>query len=330
MTRGLAISLLALAATACGASTATPGDAMPDGQALPDAPLPDAEIGACPSFTAPDLVAHALPAHLTGNLAGATADVHAPATCGDIDAPYGIQSAGPDEVVRIDGLVVGVEYVVRLDSAADLSFYLMTGCTGAGGPSPDQCPLFVDATTSGTETHGFVATATTTWIAIDYYASQAPSNSTWTLDVYRAQCAVNPDCGGATPACLDGRCVQCETSFDCTGSTAPLCDSATHTCKPGTGACANEDGPPIEQGDDGPAGARPLVLNAQGRAQATGHICNAPATERDFFSFTVTHPGDDWTLSLDWPSGVDLDLEVYDSHGAPSACRTTSGPRPSR
>ncbi|MCE9571709.1 MAG: pre-peptidase C-terminal domain-containing protein [Deltaproteobacteria bacterium] len=314
MTRGALLLAVALALTACGGGTAAPADAGSDGTMAPDA-RPDGASPLCPTVAKPDLTAQALPAHLTGDLGSASADLRAPSTCTDVDAPYGMQSAGPDEVVRIDGLMVGVEYVVRVESTADVSFYVMTGCSGDGGPTVSECALYVDATTTGIETDRFVATDTTAWIAVDYYASQPPSNGSFTLDVYRAQCTADPDCGGTTPACFDGRCVQCETSFDCTSGTAPLCDGATHTCKPGTGTCTNDDGPPIENADDGPAGARAMTPNAQGDASATGHICNAPSAERDFFAFTVTHPGDDWTVQLDWPSGADLDLAIYDSHG---------------
>ena len=52
-----------------------------------------------------------------------------------------------------------------------------------------------------------------------------------------------------------------------------------------------------------------------GRASFTGHVCNAPATERDYYAFTVGTPGEDWELNLDWPSGADLDLAVYDAQG---------------
>ncbi len=313
----LAALALALALAACGGGTATPGDAGLDGPVAPDAPSSDASPALCPALADPDVSGSMLPLHATGDLASAHADLHAPTSCGDVDAPYGIQSAGPDQVVRIAGLVVGVEYVVRVDAVADISFYVMTGCTGGEGPTSAECPLFVDATTTGPETDRFVATATTAWLAIDYYASQPPTNGAWTLDVYRAQCTADPDCSGATPACLDGRCVQCETSFDCPSPTAPSCESATHLCKPGPGTCTNDDGPPAEQADDGPAGARALITTAQGDALATGHICNAPASERDFFAFTVTHPGDDWAVILDWPSGADLDLAIYDAHGEP-------------
>ena len=57
-----------------------------------------------------------VPVHATGTLMGA--DVSAPSMCDAVNAPYGIESAGPDSVVRIDGLVPGTAYDVRLVAAA--------------------------------------------------------------------------------------------------------------------------------------------------------------------------------------------------------------------
>src|SRR5262245_34273395 len=99
----LAIAALVLAA--CGGG----------GGMTPDAPPPDAPIDtplmypACREFKENSAT---IPAHVSGTLAAA--DVQSPSQCTAVDAPYGIESAGPDTVVRIDGLVPGTAYIVKL------------------------------------------------------------------------------------------------------------------------------------------------------------------------------------------------------------------------
>src|SRR5688500_20196700 len=78
----------------------------------------------------------AVPAHVIGSLAAA--DVQSPSQCTVVDAPYGIESAGPDAVIRIDGLVAGTAYIVRLTSTSDLAFYVATGCSTPSGPSRSE------------------------------------------------------------------------------------------------------------------------------------------------------------------------------------------------
>jgi hypothetical protein len=315
MAREGLIAALAAGLAACGGTAAVPPDAGPDAPpTMPDGGG-DAMAAACHELDAPELTATTLPAHLHGDLAGAGADLKAPMGCAEVDAPYGVQSDGVDEVIQVDGLSAGVDYVVRLDGAADLSFYVVTGCSSPTGPADRDCMLFVDGTTSGTEVGHFVAPDGPVWIVVDYYASQPPQDADFTLDVYRSECTADPDCTGSTPACLDGQCVECVTGFDCQSPTAPVCDGGTHRCKPGTGACTGDDGPPTENGDDGPAGARVLVPDGTGRASLPGHVCNDPSTERDYYAFTVGTPGEDWELTLDWQSGADLDLVVYDAGG---------------
>jgi hypothetical protein len=305
-----------LAAAACGGTTTAVPDA-PSG----DAPAPpdaggDAMPLACAELTSPELTITALPTHVSGDLASTGADLIAPPQCATDDDPFGEQTAGNDEVIAVDGLTPGTDYVVRLVGSADLSFYVITGCSVPTGPANRDCLLYEDKTTSGAEVGHFVAPDAPVWIVVDYYASQPPTDGTWSLDVYASQCTSDAQCGGTTPSCLDGRCVGCSSSFDCADPAKPVCDTSTHVCGAGTGGCTGDDSMPPENGDDGPAGARVLVPDAQGRTTTTGHICNTPSSERDYFAFTVAQPGDDWEVQLSWSTTADLDLAVYDHDGA--------------
>lgn len=300
--RGLLVAVLL---AACGdGSTAHNVDAAP-----PDVPvdMPPA-YAACHEFGKSGL---SVPMHTSGTLAGA--DVSSPAMCAEVDAPYGIESAGPDSVVRVDGLTVGMSYVVHLVSPADLAFYVVTGCSTPEGPSQDECQLFVDSTAARTETASFVASATTEYVVVDYYQSHAPSNASWTLDVYAQACTSDAQCSGETPACDDGRCVECVNSFDCEDPSAPRCDSPSDTCKPGTDACLTDDSG--EPSNDGPAGASVLALDGSGAATQNGLICSMPASEADYIAFDVGALGDTWDIDLAWSGTRDLDLEVFDAEG---------------
>ena len=248
-----------------------------------------------------------VPVHATGTLTGA--DLEAPSMCDAVNAPYGMESAGPDSVVRVNGLVPGTAYVVRLVANADLSFYVASGCSTMTGPSANECKLFVDATSTGEEVGRFVATDTKAFVIVDYFQSHAPGDATWTLDVYAEACTASTQCAAATPVCHDGQCVQCATSFDCKDASAPRCDTGTFTCAAGIDQCASDDSG--EPGNDGPAGAAVL---ASGGSFA-GQMCAAPRGESDFIAFDVTTLGDTWDVTLGWTGTADLDLEVYDAAG---------------
>ncbi|MGN6109097.1 MAG: hypothetical protein ACTHU0_28585 [Kofleriaceae bacterium] len=300
--------LVVIAAAACSDERAHP-PAQPDASPA-DAPPPDtAGYPACAEFDGPGL---AVPAHLEGLLAGA--DVVSPSSCDVVDAPYGTESAGPDRVVPLGGLTPGMPYVVKLRASSDLAFYVTTGCSTPSGPGADQCLLFQDASLGDTEVGRFIATAPTAYVVVDFYSSQSPSSSRFTLDVYEEACQTEQQCGGATPACSDGLCVQCETSFDCRTRTAPRCNAA-NTCQPGIDACDYDD--PADPFDDGPAGARVLAPDAHGHASALGLLCSTPRTEVDFLAFDVETLGETWDFTLAWSGGRDLDLEAYDAGGRP-------------
>jgi hypothetical protein len=252
-----------------------------------------------------------VPAHVTGTLANA--DVQSPSQCNSVDAPYGIESAGPDAVIRLDGLVPGTAYVVQLDSPSDLAFYVASGCSTSTGPAAAECKLFVDASADDEEVGRFVAETTSIYVIVDYYASHTPANQSFALDVYPEACTTSAQCGAGSPVCLNGKCVQCASSFDCTDAAAPVCDKTTAACVASTDQCTSDDA--VEPADDGPAGARTLVPNGSGAASATGTICSTPRGEADFYKLTVNSVGETWDFQLTWSGARDLDLEVFDATG---------------
>ncbi len=253
-----------------------------------------------------------MPAHVTGSLSGT--DVQSPSQCTAVDAPYGIESAGPDAVVRLDGLVPGTAYVVQLDSSDDLAFYVASGCSTPSGPAPTECSLFVDASAGSREVGRFVATGPTTYVIVDYYAGHVPSNQSFTLDVYEEACNTSSQCSTGLPVCSNGKCVECASSFDCEDAALPRCDTSNQTCIAGVDSCTTDDS--AEPADDGPAGARALVPNGSGVASATGEVCSYPRSEADFYSFQVTSVGEIWDFSLAWNGRRDLDLELFDVNGS--------------
>ena len=71
----------------------------------------------------------------------------------------------------------------------------------------------------------------------------------------------------------------------------------------------SDDSGDLGLGDDGPAVATPL-----GETPVAAAICNQPATEVDFYRFTVID-GSRLDLALAWSGPADLDLRVYDAAG---------------
>jgi hypothetical protein len=283
-----------------------------DNHVATDAGIPDAMVDgaatypACHEFSTLGIT---VPVHHAGMLDGA--DVLSPSACAEIDAPYGIESAGPDSVLLVSGLVPNMPYVAHVSSAADLAFYVVTGCSTATGPSSAQCLLFEDASTGTEEVGHFLAPASSVYIVVDYYASHPPSDLTFTLDVYPEACTTSAQCSGSTPVCADGECVECGSSFDCTVPSLSECE--LHTCTAGNDQCTSDD--PAEPNDDGPAGATVLVPDGDGVAQHGGQICSQPSTESDYLAFDVTSLGETWDLQLAWSGTRDLDLEVVDATG---------------
>ena len=293
---------LACLVTACTAAPKTTAPDAPPATSPPDAS--GAPLTACGTFETPGVP---VPMHTSGTLSG-DSQVQSPNQCGVTNAPYGTETAGPDQVVLVTGLVQGMPYVVRLSSADDLLFYVATGCSGGAGPSSDQCLLFEDATTSGDELGTFVAPGPSVYIVVDYYASHAPPDGgQFTLDVYAQSCTTNADCGSSDPVCASGTCVQCATSFDCVDPAAPVC--ANSACIAGASGCTSDD--PVEPGDDGPAGATVLASGTP----VTAHVCSKPSTEGDFYAFDVTTTGDTWDIMLGWSGSRDLVLELYSATG---------------
>jgi hypothetical protein len=246
----------------------------------PDAPIDTPPIDtqpvfpACREFAGPSI---AVPANITGALAAS--DVQSPSQCATIDAPYGVQSAGPDAVVRLEGLIPGTAYWVRLVSNADLAFYVATACTTASGPAAADCALFVDASADTEEIGRFVAQTTGVFVVVDFWATGTPVDQTFALEVYTEACASSAQCGGSTPVCEHGTCKQCVTSFDCASVSAPRCETTTNLCVAGADACTSDDGG--EPANDGPAGATPIALDGSGAASIGAQICSSPRTEAD-------------------------------------------------
>jgi hypothetical protein len=288
---------------ACGDGAAVPPDAPVD------APPPDDVVfPGCSEFNSASPVM--VPVRVIGQLGNA--DVQSPAMCDQVEAPFGIESKGPDRVIALEGLVPGAPYIVRLSSSSDLAFYVVTGCETPTGPSAAQCVLFADAQRNDRELGRFVAKATTAFVVVDYWESQAPDSTDFTLEVYEEACTSGTQCDGSSPACFEGQCVQCVTSFECGSSSSPVC-GANQVCAGGADSCTSDDA--VEPGDDGPSGARPIVLDGAGLASLPGRICSIPRTEYDYFSFEVTTLGETWAYSLSWTGVRDLDLGVYDAGG---------------
>lgn len=304
--RSFVLGLFALwvaACAACGDGAAV----VPD--AVVDTPPPDEIVfPGCAEFDSASAVT--VPVRVIGQLGNA--DVTSPAMCEDVDAPFGIESGGPDRVIPLDGLVPGTPYIVRLTSSSDLAFYVATGCETPTGPSAAQCLLFEDSTRNDQELGRFVAKTNRAYVVVDYWESQAPASTDFTLEVYEEACTSGTQCGGSSPACFEGQCVQCVTSFDCGSSTAPVC-GGNQICVAGTDSCTIDDA--VEPDDDGPAGATPIVLDGSGHGAQMGRICSVPRSEYDYFAFTVATLGETWTFSLAWAGARDLDLGVYDASG---------------
>jgi hypothetical protein len=277
----------------------------PDAGMVDVAPPDVGGFAACREFVGP---ATSVPAHVMGSIF--KPDVQSPA-CATVDAPYGIESSGADAVIAIDGLAPSKAYIVDLRSAADLSFYVATGCSTSTGPADNECALFVDARTMGNEVGRFVASGTSAFVVVDHYASATPANTGFTLDVYPEACGSDADCTSALPVCSSGKCVQCADSFDCKDMDVPICDTTALACVAGVDTCASEDS--SEPEDDGPSGAYQFVTNGAGNASTTSEICSSPRGELDYYAFEVTTLGETWDITLDWSGGSNLDFDLYDA-----------------
>ena len=121
------------------------------------------------------------------------------------------------------------------------------------------------------------------------------------------------DQAAAEPYTLTLTVPECETSFDCTDPGEPVCDAAA-ACVAGPNECTGVDNADAG-GDDGPAGARSLTAAVNKRLARKGKICSAPASEVDYYYFTVAD-GQGIDLELSWmDAAADLDLEVVGPTG---------------
>jgi hypothetical protein len=108
---------------------------------------------------------------------------------------------------------------------------------------------------------------------------------------------------------------ECQTVFDCELGTAPICDGATNTCVEGVNTCTGDDDIAELAGDDGPAGATPIVVAPGATTMVDSAVCSQPASELDFFQVVVAD-GEGLDASVSWTGAtIDLDLYIFDAIG---------------
>ena len=308
--RNFALPLSLLLATACGGDDNKSADAG-------DNTTPDAAVGG--GICDPVTVLSAYPANFSGDVLGAGADLNVASGICDDERSHFTQ-AGEDQVVQLDGLTPGANYVVRLQADSDLAFYVATDCTDAELVA-GQCLLFADEQLGQTdEVADFTAPASgSVLVIVDHFATEAPlTDGSYTLSVLEPECTENVDCDGTpdTPFCSDFECVACANSFQCDTAGAPVCDGTTNTCVAGSDTCTPDDA--TESGDDGPAGAAVLaapVLNTPTVVNA--NICSDPLTEIDFYTIDLAQDAS-VVFSLEWDGatdGPDLDLVLLNEAG---------------
>ena len=282
-----------------------------------DEVTPDAgDTQACPEFATPAGTISTFPGTFSGDIVGATNDFDVAAgVCTDERDHF--EQVGEDAVVELTGLTAGAEYFVDLSSAADLSFYVATGC--ADPSLTGECLLFVDSGLSGEgETAPFIAPASgSAFVIVDsFFGPKDTTDGTFTISVAEPECSEDTDCTDAgTPFCSDRTCVACRDSFDCTDSAAPVC-GGDGSCGVGATDCTDDIDDDL-QDNDGPAGATVLTSGDVSNAA----ICNTPGpttpeAERDYFSVTLADTADlDVSVVFADVAPNDLDVRVLDSEG---------------
>jgi hypothetical protein len=311
ISRLLPFLLAALPLVACGGG----GSDQPDaGGGNIDSGPPDADLGSCPDVSNPVQTISAFPGTATGTIGGAGADISVDqGVCANEVGYY--SPVGQDAAVKLTGLVAGDAYKVTLTAADDLSVYVITSCDGTTMmPGAGGCLAFSDLGLSGDdEVIGFVAPASgDAWLVVDTFSdTQTGFTGDFSVTVDPADCVTDAQCSDPTPSCSDFECVECADDFACDSAT-PVCDPAAHTCGAGASSCTADDARDTGTSDDGPANAFTLVLPSAGTPTvATAAICNVPATEADWYVFTLT--GDtDLGFDLTGTIGVDVNFEVYD------------------
>jgi len=312
--RKFALPLSLLIAAACGGGGDKPGDNTPDADV--DG-TPDATVGG--GICDPVTVLNTYPANFSGDVLGAGADLNVASGICDDERSHFTQE-GEDQVIQLDGLTPGTAYVIQLDAASDLAFYVATDCTDAE-LTAGQCLLFADEQLGATpEVADFTAPASgSVLVIVDHFAGQtALTDGAYTLSVFEPDCQVDADCSGtpATPFCSNFECVACANSFQCDTAGAPVCDGTTNTCVAGSDTCTPDDA--VESGDDGPAGATSLAVPTLGvPTVVNANICSDPLTEIDFYTIDLAQDAS-VVFSLAWtgPSdNPDLDLVLIGEDG---------------
>ncbi len=306
MKRLLYIPLVLLALPACGDDAATGDDSMD----------PDADPGACAGLGTPAGTISAYPGTFSGSVVGGGADLTAPdMTCTVND--YFDAVIGEDVVVSLTGLTAGAKYAVIVDSTDDLAFYVLSGCDIDAGVVQGACDVFEDVS-SGGEEHTFTASGETAYVVVDTILEGTDlATGDFELRVIEAQCEASTECSGGTPQCVGYQCVECATDFDCDAGT-PSCDQTTNECVAGFSSCTGDDAADsAAPGDDGPLSATALTLPADVNTPTVvnASICSVPASEADYYTFTVT--GDvTYGFGLTWASATtDLDVYILDDAG---------------
>jgi len=290
------------------------------GSATPDA-SPDAPASACGAAVA---TISSFPGEYAGVTLGAGADLAvAEGACADERLYFG--DAGEDEVIEVTGMTPGTYYVISLETADDLAFYVATACND-DGPSI-ACLLHVDQTT-GDEAAEVLAPSNGRFLVVVDASNDpiAPATGAYTLRIAEAAC-VPGELACTDPIrtiCSDYTCVECAGALDCAGPT-PACD-ATGTCVASLDACTGDD---AGEPDDGPGDATVIAPPTAGNPTViAAAICSAPATEGDWYGLTVASDRS-VRVDLSWADGTaDLDVTVYDSAGAIVGAGNTDGAGP--
>ena len=275
---------------------------------------PDAsDPAACSELESPTATISQYPGTASGSVSGAGADLSAAeGACTQEGSWY--DAIGSDSVVALTGLSNGGIYKVTLTAADDLSMYVITGCDDTTAmPGTGECLMFDDTGVSGDgEINGFVATGSDAYLVVDTYDDTGLTTGAFTVAVEAGECIDNTQCSGATPICVDFACVECGDDFDCDSDT-PVCSGA-NACEAGASSCTGDDARDNAPEDDGPANAFLVTAPTVGvPTTVTGNVCNVPATEADWYKFTLAAEGD---VGFDLTAtGVDVNFDVFDGMG---------------
>ena len=141
---------------------------------------------------------------------------------------------GPRQVVELDGLVA--RHAVRRAASsrpADLVVLRRHRLLDADrARRASECLLFEDASTGGDEVGHFVATGTSVYVVVDYYASHAPTDGDVHARRLPRSCTTRRAVHRRRRRCAStATASQCASSFDCTDPPAAALRHDEHTCE---------------------------------------------------------------------------------------------------